>query len=63
MLSSGDRRKAMISAMISITTQRMVMRMTIWKVICSCATSEVKRVTMEEEENLSMLLKLKFCTR
>ena len=41
----------------------MVIRIIIWKVICRLATSEVRRVTMEAEENLSMLEKLKRWTR
>ena len=50
-------------ARISIMGQRIAMRISIWKVICKLATSEVRRVTMEAVENLSMLAKLKSCTR
>ena len=49
-------------ARISIMGHRIAMRMHIWKAICRFATSEVSRVTMEAEENLSMLAKLKSCT-
>ena len=50
-------------AKISIMGLRTAMRISIWKVICRFATSEVSRVTMEAVENLSILEKLKFCTR
>ena len=49
-------------ARISIMGQRMAIRIIIWKVICRFATSEVRRVTMEAVENLSMLRKLKLWT-
>ena len=60
--SSGEIRRAEISARTSIMGQRMAMRMDIWKVICRLATSDVNRVTMEADENLSMLEKPNCCT-
>ena len=53
-----EKRRAEIRARVSIMGQRIAMRIIIWKVICRLATSEVRRVTMDAEENLSMLLKL-----
>ena len=50
-------RNAITSAITTITGVRKIIRMDIWKVICRLATSEVRRVTMEAEENLSILEK------
>ena len=47
----------MVRDRISIIPQRMAMRMITWNAFCRLATSVVRRVTMEEEENLSMLAK------
>ena len=51
--------KAMVTAKISISGERMAVRMTIMKAIWTLLTSVVIRVTREEEENLSIFLKLK----
>ena len=61
-LSLGDIRRAEIRAMTSIMGHRTAIRISIWKVICRFATSEVSRVTMDALVNLSMLLKLNFWT-
>ena len=53
---------ALTVARISIMGQRMAMRIIIWKDIWILATSEVRRVTMLEVENLSILEKSKVCT-
>ena len=57
MLSLALIRNAMTKAITSITGVRKIMRMHIWNVICKVATSEVRRVTIEEVENLSILEK------
>ena len=62
-LSLGLMRMEETMARISIMGHRMAIRIIIWKAIWMLATSEVSRVTMEAEENLSILEKLKSCTR
>ena len=51
--------KAMVTAKISISGQRMAVRMIIMYAICTLDTSVVSRVTSEEEEKRSIFAKEK----